>query len=97
MERGIQYSELSKTVQDAMNFTRQLGFQYIWVDYLCILQDSPTDWAQEAATMKQVYSHSSCTLAATAASDGSEGLFFQREVKFGPNYRNTSHSGSKGT
>lgn len=34
---------LSKTIQDAIAFTRKLGIRYLWVDALCIIQDSPAD------------------------------------------------------
>jgi hypothetical protein len=70
--------QLTKSVQDAIHTTRQLKLRYLWVDYLCIIQDSITDWNQEAAVMNKVYSHSACTIAAAAASNGTNGLFFQR-------------------
>jgi hypothetical protein len=38
--RGIGFNYLCKTFQDAIIITRKLGFQYIWIDALCIIQDS---------------------------------------------------------
>jgi hypothetical protein len=35
--RGIEWENLSKTFQDAIALTRALGFQYIWIDSLCIV------------------------------------------------------------
>lgn len=57
---------------------RELGFQYIWIDTLCIIQDDETDWQMEASSMAGVYGRSALNLAASGASDGNMGLFFQR-------------------
>ncbi|TGO82361.1 hypothetical protein BPOR_0850g00020 [Botrytis porri] len=57
----------------------ELGGRYIWIDSLCIVQDSETDWLVESASMCDVYSNSYCNICATAASDGSEGMFRDRE------------------
>lgn len=34
---------LSKSFQDAINITRALNVDYLWIDALCIIQDSPED------------------------------------------------------
>lgn len=46
------------------------------------MQDSKKDWLHEAALMHQVYSHSYCTIAASASVDSSQGLFRQRSPQF---------------
>lgn len=61
---GIPVRSLRKTLRDALHITRQLGCRYIWIDSLCIIQDSPEDWAIEAMAMKDVYGNSSCNIAA---------------------------------
>ncbi|PMD42002.1 HET-domain-containing protein, partial [Hyaloscypha variabilis F] len=78
MRSFIPLSKLTKSVQDAIYVVQKLGYRYLWVDYLCIIQDCPMDWGQESAVMNKVYLHSTCTIAATAATDGHAGLFFQR-------------------
>jgi hypothetical protein len=78
MKTKIEFSELSKTFQDAMQITKYLDLRYIWVDSLCIIQDSKEDWQREAGLMGQVYTNSACNISATGASDGSVGLFFDR-------------------
>lgn len=35
--------DLPKNFQDAISITRWLGYRYLWIDSLCILQDSKTD------------------------------------------------------
>lgn len=36
---GIPWNALPRTYQDAISATRRLGFEYIWIDSLCIIQD----------------------------------------------------------
>ncbi|KAF1809599.1 HET-domain-containing protein, partial [Eremomyces bilateralis CBS 781.70] len=83
MMTSIRFKELSKSFQDALIITKELGFQYIWIDALCIIQDSDSDedWRRESAQMCQVYSNSACNLAATASKDGSGGLFRPRDTR----------------
>lgn len=74
----IPISTLTKTFREALQVALRLGFRYIWIDSLCIMQDSQEDWLREASLMSSVYYFSALNLAATAASDGNEGLFFPR-------------------
>lgn len=76
----IPLSHLSKTFRESLQVTIWLGYEYIWIDSLCIQQDSESDWENEAAMMGSIYRHSMCTLAATGAEDGDIGLFFERSA-----------------
>lgn len=61
--------------------TRLLGVRYIWIDSLCIMQDSVSDWQAESSAMGKVYEYSICNIAATAAStDGMSGLYRRRNA-----------------
>lgn len=66
LQQCIPYGELPQTFQEAMKITRRLGYRYIWIDSLCIIQDpsDTTDFEREAVTMCDVYSNSSCNIAA---------------------------------
>ncbi|KAK3389739.1 heterokaryon incompatibility protein-domain-containing protein [Podospora didyma] len=64
LQEQIPVEEISQTFRDAMEITRRLGFRYLWIDSLCIIQDSPEDWEKESATMVDVYGRSSCNIAA---------------------------------
>lgn len=62
--KGITFSDLPRTLQDAVVFCRGMGIEYLWVDALCIVQDDSDDWFREASLMHQVYSNSLLTIAA---------------------------------
>jgi len=70
-----QVPQLPRTFSDAILVTRRLGIRYLWIDSLCIIQDSPLDWAKEAALMGNVYLNAFCNIAATNSTDNSDGLF----------------------
>ncbi|KAK3348995.1 heterokaryon incompatibility protein-domain-containing protein [Lasiosphaeria hispida] len=78
LQSQIPVGKLSKTFQHAMEITRLLGYQYLWIDSLCIMQDSSADWDKEAVTMTDVYGNSSCNIAALGAS-GDAGCFTARD------------------
>jgi hypothetical protein len=67
-------AELPKTLQDAIKVTRDLGYKFIWIDSMCILQDDASDWATESSKMADVYSKAQLVLAATSALDCNAGF-----------------------
>ena len=73
--KSISYEALPKTFRDAIDITRLLSVRYLWIDSLCIMQDTVEDWQNQAPQMGQIYHNSWCNLAATAAKDGRDGLF----------------------
>ncbi|KAJ4403442.1 hypothetical protein N0V91_006494 [Didymella pomorum] len=77
-KRGIPWGLLSNTFQDAIVMTRTLGFRYIWIDSLCIVQDDALDWEKESAQMASVYSNGYLTLAGTRSRKGNGGLFSKK-------------------
>ncbi|KAF3760003.1 HET-domain-containing protein, partial [Cryphonectria parasitica EP155] len=71
---GIPLDIMPQNFKDAVAFTRQLNIQYLWIDSLCIIQDSDKDWQREALLMDQVYKHAYLTLAATCARTSHDGF-----------------------
>jgi hypothetical protein len=65
---------LPKTLSDAVAITRSLGIRYLWIDALCILQDSIDDWSKESVKMGSVYGHAYFTIAAASSSDTAMGF-----------------------
>jgi hypothetical protein len=64
MRLGIEMWRLPKNFAQAVEVTRQLGLRYVWIDSLCIIQDSGADWQSEAKTMHQVYQSAAVTVVA---------------------------------
>lgn len=79
LQNGFSVSELPKSFRDAICITQKLGVRYLWVNSLCIIQDSVADWRREAAAMGDVYRNSFCSISATAASNSDEGCFVERD------------------
>lgn len=79
-QAGIEVLALPKTFQDAVEATRQLGERYIWIDSLCIIQDSAPDWREQSSKMDKIYMDAYCNLAATASPDSAGGLFYFRNA-----------------
>ena len=76
---NIPYDDLNKLFQDAIQASGPLGINYIWIDCLCIIQDSREDWLNESARMGAVYRNSYLNIAGTGFKDGNAGLFVQRD------------------
>ncbi|KAJ4321516.1 hypothetical protein N0V84_005319 [Fusarium piperis] len=76
---GFSSSELSKTLQDAVCVVRKLGLRYLWVDALCIQQDSDQDKAEEISRMASYYGSATVTICAAAAASSDQGFLFHRK------------------
>jgi hypothetical protein len=55
IQKGIKVSRLPRTIQDAIEVTGKLRQRHLWVDAICIIQDSLSDWEYESARMASVY------------------------------------------
>lgn len=56
-----------------------LGFQWLWIDALCIVQDSATEKISEINKMDQVYRSSALTLYAVVGNSADTGLSVKRD------------------
>jgi Heterokaryon incompatibility protein (HET) len=61
-------------VKDAIDLTRRLGLQYIWIDALCIVQDSPRSWKLNADNMDIIYGSAELTICAADGQNAAAGL-----------------------
>lgn len=76
---GVDVATLPLVFRDAIALTRRFGVRYLWIDRLCIIQDSEEDWSHEAQLMQKVYASSYCSIAASDADVPSKGCFFERQ------------------
>lgn len=71
--KGIHWEEIPETFQGAVKLAFKLGFKYLWIDSLCIIQDDADDWDIESAKMADIYEFSDLTIAATASAGDAHG------------------------
>ena len=75
---GVPLTSSPQTIQDAILVCRKLGFQYLWIDALCIIQDSPEDKAHEIQKMGFIYSNAILTISASSAKGVKDGFLKKR-------------------
>ena len=66
--------ELPRTIRDAINLVIDLGERYLWVDRLCIIQDSKRSWALNSRVMDIVYGNAYLTICAADGENANAGL-----------------------
>jgi hypothetical protein len=76
---NIPWNDLPRTFQDAILVARRLRVSYLWIDSLCIIQDSANDWDREAKLMGDIYKNAVCSIAASDGAHSSHGCFFPRQ------------------
>ncbi|PQE33590.1 heterokaryon incompatibility protein [Rutstroemia sp. NJR-2017a WRK4] len=72
-------SALSQTIQDAITCTKNMGMKYLWINALCIIQDSVDDKVFELASMGRIYQNASIAIVAASASSANQGFLEDRE------------------
>lgn len=64
-QRVIEMNQMPKTLQHAVTYCIKLGYCYLWVDCLCIIQGSKADCLSESAKMSDTYANSALTISAS--------------------------------
>jgi hypothetical protein len=78
--KGIVITDLSKNFQDALHVTTELGFSFLWIDSLCIIQDDPEDWVTESKHMAQIYKNAVCNICAAVSTSATTGFLPEQRV-----------------
>ncbi|KAH8601417.1 heterokaryon incompatibility protein-domain-containing protein, partial [Bisporella sp. PMI_857] len=73
-KESINLDNLPLNFRDSIYITREIGLEYIWIDSLCIIQDSKSDWEIQSENMGEIYARSLFTLSATASPNVSHGI-----------------------
>lgn len=73
-QEGLSWTDLPQTFQEAARITQNLGYRFIWIDTLCIIQDSEEDWEEQSTMMASVYGNATLVLAASAAKSTEDGF-----------------------
>jgi hypothetical protein len=78
MLTGIAEADIPRTILDAIKMTRILGFQYLWVDSFCIVQDDKVMKAGEISKMGAIFGRSILTIQAASAESVKAGFLHPR-------------------
>ncbi|CAG9981499.1 unnamed protein product [Clonostachys byssicola] len=78
---GIPNDSIPRTIADALKITKAMGLKYLWVDSLCILQDSEQDLQHELSYMGEIYANAWLTIAPKNSSGCNDGCFRERDWK----------------
>jgi hypothetical protein len=73
--RSIEIEDLPRNFSDAVTITRQIKIRYLWIDSLCIQQDSIEEWEAESTNMGLIYANAKCIISATASENSNGGCF----------------------
>ncbi|EPE27261.1 hypothetical protein GLAREA_03176 [Glarea lozoyensis ATCC 20868] len=72
---GFPPDQLSPLFGDVIKLVRRLKIRYLWIDALCIVQDSTDDWSRESSKMHQIYAEACINITAACSTGSSDGLF----------------------
>ncbi|ETS04711.1 HET-domain-containing protein [Trichoderma reesei RUT C-30] len=84
--KGIKIRKLQQSIQDAICATRKLGYRYLWVDALCIIQDCDADKGTEIGRMASIYKNASITIAASTSENAAHGFLSGEMKPYCPDY-----------
>jgi hypothetical protein len=74
--KGFPLSVFPPLFRDAAFAAWNLGFDYIWIDALCIIQDSASDWEHESGQMGTIFANAELTISTLVARDCYQSLFY---------------------
>jgi len=78
---GIPLASFPPTFRDAIKITKKLGYRYIWIDNISIVQNDKQDWERECQRMCDVFENAVFTISALGESDGIGGILENRKAK----------------
>lgn len=84
---GLEILDFPKTIREAILATSCLGVRFLWIDALCILQDSDEDKLIQIRMMAKIYRNSFLTLIAACGNNVNEGFLYQDRPQKVPDAR----------
>jgi hypothetical protein len=86
----IEWDSLPALFQDSIRITRQLGLRFLWIDSLCIMQDSKPDWETESARMSSIYENAYLVCSPVESAHSNVKCLLPRPKKLRLSYHNTT-------
>lgn len=84
MKQSINWESLPATFQDAIRVARRVGVGSLWIDSLCIIQDSKEDWEIESAKMCDYYENAYFTISASSSPNSTISFLKERDRSWQP-------------
>ncbi|CAM1506180.1 Fc.00g058210.m01.CDS01 [Cosmosporella sp. VM-42] len=75
---SIDFGTLPRTLQDSIRICKRLGYSYVWIDALCIVQNDDQEKVVEIAKMPYIYGHAAFTIGASRSSTVGSGFLQPR-------------------
>ena len=67
-------ASIPRTINDAIDFVRNMGYRFLWVDSLCIVQDDDSEKHDQISIMHKIYSAAYATIVQHTGNDANAGL-----------------------
>ncbi|KAF4450351.1 heterokaryon incompatibility [Fusarium albosuccineum] len=77
----VALDSLPTLMKEAVQAARYLGYKYLWIDALCIIQDDEHDWNREVAKMGAIYSNCDLVITSLVAKDSQDHLLQPRSLR----------------
>ncbi|CZR40613.1 uncharacterized protein FPRO_10203 [Fusarium proliferatum ET1] len=74
LKAGMDQSRMTRTHLEGMQVARELGYRYIWIDALCIMQDNKRDWEHSALLVPEIYGNAELTILAGRSDNSRKGF-----------------------
>ncbi|KAM7194066.1 hypothetical protein V8F20_008162 [Naviculisporaceae sp. PSN 640] len=86
----LDLSVFPQQISDAITFTRNMGYKYIWIDSICMDQTNPTELSEELSRMTDIYTNSAmifCALEHGAQGRGQPSTSARFKLRWQPSQR----------
>ena len=77
LKNEIVVEKLRLSQQHGIQVARELGYEYLWIDALCIIQNNTSDWQEQSSHMLEIYGRADLTIVAGRSQHSSEGFLKQ--------------------
>lgn len=94
MKKSINANSLPVVFQQAIWIVRMLRIEYIWIDSLCIIQDSQSDWELESLQMCDYYENSFLTISTATSPNSTIPFLGPRDTRWWPAKLNLTNGSS---
>ncbi|KXJ95829.1 heterokaryon incompatibility protein-domain-containing protein [Microdochium bolleyi] len=78
--QNLDVNGLPQNFRDAIWVSRALEIRYLWIDALCIIQDSSEDWFREARQMSSIYAGAKIVISALDSPSSTMGFLHQDRI-----------------